>query len=132
MFYWEDLPQSIITLHLISNLTSGLGFFGVSFFFNMFVHRVKLNVTNINKTEDERKAWISVNKYNYIFSLISAVFLFCGLGHIVEAFAPWSPHVYHMEIVHACTAMLGLFLVTALGHRFLVEDPTKIIQPDDE
>lgn len=102
-------------LYFVTNFITGIGFFGVSFLFSLFVKRVEINSnTRVLDKDSSRKLWVMISKRSYLFSLMSAVFLCCGLGHLVEAVSPWAVDSIHMIVVHTCNASLGIALCLEL------------------
>lgn len=104
------LPEKFYLLHMTSNIISGIAFWGVSYCFSVFIDRMQLKL----KQDDEERMWLQISKYSSIFSVISAVFFFCGLGHLVEAFVPWTKDFRFIMIVHSSTAGLAGMLIYLL------------------
>lgn len=104
------LPENLQLIHFLSNIVSGLSFFGVALAFSVFIDRIKLRLDN----DKNKEFWVQINQMSYLFSIISMVFLFCGLGHLVEAFTPWTTFYGYVIIVHCCTASFGSILILLL------------------
>ena len=104
-----------LILHLISNLLAGFSFFGISYFFLVFLIDGQVKFKNIENIT------IMLKKNSYLILNISLVFWLCGLGHIMEALAPWSTNTIFIEIEHWFNALAGVTLcinLTRLFNRF--------------
>ena len=117
------MDTKLLSLHVVSNLISGFSFFGVSYFFLLFIvigaddfkHNKFINLSDI---------LILFKKKSYLVPNISAVFWFCGLGHVLEAFKPWMINTNIHIVAHWLTAFVGMLLVFNLWRIF---HGTKII-----
>lgn len=102
--------MNLDNIHFISNLFAGLSFWGVSYFFSNFITTLRLRTSD----DSDEKLWIQISKFSSVFSIISAVFFFCGFGHVIEAFRPWLDDYGQMIVIHCCTASLGIILCSML------------------
>lgn len=113
------MPEKFYNIYFLTNLISGIGFWLVSFFFSVFIDRIQLNI--LSDEIPDKKLWLRLNRYNSLFTVISAVFFFCGLGHVVESFRPWANDFGYMIVIHCCTTFTGLILVLLLYHSLYVK-----------
>lgn len=106
-----------LTLHMISNILAGFAFFGVSYYFLLFTitHNKRFKE---NKYFDVESAVILLKKNSYLILNISAVFWFCGLGHILEAFSPWMTNSNFIVVEHWINAFFGVLLCFNLSRLF--------------
>ena len=91
------MTEDLYFIHTISNIISGISFFGVSYVMFLFVDKIKeqlLLYKNGNNLAFE--IWKLLKQNESIFIILSIVFCFCGLGHLLEAFS-WSHYFINIE-----------------------------------
>lgn len=110
------IPNSVVYLHLISNWIAGFAFFGVAYYMNKFINRVL--VTTRHESRLSNPLWLLVARQSSLFLVITMVFFFCGLGHILQGLSMFSDNRVFLEIVLSCNAIFGIILVAKLWRLF--------------
>ena len=86
-------------LYLVSNIVTTFCYIGI--FFVLILFRSKEALTSLGRTE---KTFIAGTYVLFI--------LFCGIGHLENAFAFWTPMYHLFAVWHALTAVVS---AVALG-----------------
>lgn len=99
-------------LHMVSNLIAGFSFFGISYFFLLFL------IEGEKRFKNMESIFKLLKRSTFLVGNIALVFWLCGLGHIMEAFRMFIEDTTIITIEHWFNALIGLLLCVNLQIQF--------------